>query len=719
MRVVLIYPPLLDPSAGYHSLAYLKSFAAARRDDAISVIDANIDAVCHLTDRVVVDRILAERFERRRLLLDMVSELDDGLADELGELVKLDAFRPDELQTAVRVLRDPVAFYEYPNYRWAVERIVLWMSLLGTLGEPGQFVDGFRLQWRTWHPSAVADLANPELLEKLNRPFFTYYEEVLLPQLQSMRPAVVGLNLTFISQTPFALWLLRLLRSRLPGVHLTCGGTELTDIWKYIADRSRFFDIFGAADSCVVGEGESAFVSLLDAVDNGSLAGADSSVLLHPRYGDVRQSLPVYRFEKLSDLGTPDMSDLEFDKYLSPEPYIYYSPSRGCYWNKCTFCDYGLNEDSPTSPWRQDPATKVIDDLTALASLSRNIYLSVDVLAPATLLRVAEGLVARGVEVRWGAELRLEKYWSPEKCQLLRESGCVALSVGFESGNQRVLDLIDKGTSLSRVRDTLRHMADAGIPIQMMGFTGFPGETFDEAMESVRFLREHRDEWTLGGLGEFALTSGAIVAKRHADFGITGTGPYPGHDIHRELVFDNPAELTQEQQDRLTQEKIAFQVSAFGRPWLGGTDAPHSHLYHARYRRDLVSLMRTAVWRRGKGWDGPWELNGALVRVPPGHAVRVARERADSPRYRYEPSSPGETVFVRADGVIYPLDVTMSAFLDGLAEPDTFAGLLSREHDIPEDRLRAMWNSAVLNHVIVPEGTGARLRSQLLSVSAR
>lgn len=98
----------------------------------------------------------------------------------------------------------------------------------------------------------------------------------------------------------------------------------------------------------------------------------------------------------------PDFSGLPWDLYLSPEKFVYYSPTRGCYWNKCTFCDYGLNTDGPTSPWRQDTADTMIADVTELAKFAKFIYFSVDVLAPATILRFAEKVVERGLDFRWG-----------------------------------------------------------------------------------------------------------------------------------------------------------------------------------------------------------------------------------------------------------------------------------------------------------------------------
>ena len=61
----------------------------------------------------------------------------------------------------------------------------------------------------------------------------------------------------------------------------------------------------------------------------------------------------------------------------------------------------------------------------------------------------------------------------------------------------------------------------AGIGVQIMGFTGFPSETYAEAMDSIEFLNRMRAHWVFGGLGEFQLTAGSMIAKEPERFGIT------------------------------------------------------------------------------------------------------------------------------------------------------------------------------------------------------
>ena len=54
-----------------------------------------------------------------------------------------------------------------------------------------------------------------------------------------------------------------------------------------------------------------------------------------------------------------------------------------------------------------------------------------------------------------------------------------------------------------------------------MGFTGFPTESYEEALDSIHVLEELRGHWTFGGLGTFELTPGAIAAQNPSHFGIS------------------------------------------------------------------------------------------------------------------------------------------------------------------------------------------------------
>jgi anaerobic magnesium-protoporphyrin IX monomethyl ester cyclase len=656
--VLLLYPPITDPTSPYHSLTYLDSYARAHGYPAADIIDVNIEAF-HFSYTPGAAAWLVGRLAAVR----------EQPGDAVKQAAMLGVGEPDAdaVRSAVATLRDTARFYDYDSYQDAVSQIQGWMSCLGAAGIPGQFHNGFQLgpvpQFLNGPAAAMADLTG---LEQLSRPFEPYYEQVLLPRIRARGYDVVGINITYTWQLPFALWLAHRIRRALPGAFLIAGGTEVASCWKYALDRASYARLFDDFDATVVGEGEAAYVAILESRRRGTLPEGQPNVHLHPRY-EARRALPIH-YERLGDIPAPDFSGVDFGQYLSPEPFVYYSPTRGCYWNKCTFCDYGLNSGSPTSPWRQSQEDRMVEDVRAISKHSKFIYFSVDVLAPATILRFAERIVEERLDIRWGAEVRLEKYWSRERCELLRASGCVAVSVGFESGNQRILDLINKGTRPAQVRQTIEAMHAADIGVQVMGFTGFPTETFAEAKESIDFLAQTRDLWAFGGLGEFVLTPGSIVAREPERFGIANLRPQPGEGVARSLAYDEP--VTEAAREAVRRENRRIQPGHFERPWLSGTDTPHSFFYLDRFRTRTWPRLRDNRRLSATDRDQPFIVNGERIPLPSAEVLR-SYELLYAPVHQAPDTK--RTAFRRADGRVVLLPRGVAQLLSAFTEPTTLA----------------------------------------------
>jgi anaerobic magnesium-protoporphyrin IX monomethyl ester cyclase len=683
-RVALIYPPVTDPTSGYHSLSYLDSYARAQGLPAADLIDANIEAFHHTLSPAGAARLAAD-----------LSAADPGRyadyldpAESRAHLLRVGEPDPAGVRDAVDVLRDPARFYDFTRYTRAVDAVTGWMNCLGATGIPGQFRGGFTPSLpRVVTGGSAAALTDERLLATLSRPFQGYYDEVLVPRLVAGRYDVVGVNITYLWQLPFALWLIKQVRRALPDAFLVAGGTDVSDVWKYATRREVMFEVFADLDAVVIGEGETAYTTILEAAAAGTMP-VHPNVRLHPRHG-VTDGLPLLgavslRYEPVRGMPTPDYSGLPWDLYLSPERFYYYSPTRGCYWNKCTFCDYGLNTDGPTSPWRQDTVESMVHDVAALSAQSLFVYFSVDVLAPAAILRFAERVVSDGIKVRWGAEIRLEKYWSDERCELLRRSGCAAISVGFESGNQRILDLIDKGQTPAQVRRTMAAMTKAGIPVQVMGFTGFPTETAAEARESVDFLRDNQELWTFGGLGDFTLTPGAIVAKDPDRFGVSDVRPAPGADIARVLHFREPIAFAARAE--VAAARAELPGNRYDRPWAGGVDAPHTFFYHDRYGTAVRSAMpdeRTDDLRP----DARYRVAGTLVGRPAEDTLAAYQRLYGRPA-----PGPGEVLFRRRDGGLVALPNWSRYVLTLFTPPCTLAAAGAK---LPAPDVQRLWRFLV------------------------
>ncbi|MFD0330640.1 B12-binding domain-containing radical SAM protein [Streptacidiphilus monticola] len=435
---------------------------------------------------------------------------------------------------AVAVLRDPQDFHHYPTYRQATLAIHRWFQLLSLRSLPGVF-SGLTLRTAgAVNYQSHGDLADPEVLDAVNGAFLDYIRGPFRDVLRSRPWRLVGLSVNYAAQLPFALRMAREIREQVPDAVVVFGGTEVCDDVKYARDDADVWRMFPHADLIVPGEGETPLVDILCAVrDGGGFAGLPG--VLHR--GADRRAMRI-NYEHVGALPAPKYDVWDWEAYWSPEPVVLYSPTRGCYWNKCTFCDYGLNTDRPTSPSRERPVARVLEDLAGIASFARTLYFSVDAMSPRFLRELCDGLTGAGLGLRWSAELRLERTFPARgTAARLRDAGCVAIAFGYESASQRILDLIDKGVRIEQVPEILRELAAAGIGAQMMGFTGFPGETAEEAEETYAFLARHRELWSLAGVGGFSLTPGSIVARRPERFGIEVLPLPREHDIARQLSW--------------------------------------------------------------------------------------------------------------------------------------------------------------------------------------
>lgn len=287
----------------------------------------------------------------------------------------------------------------------------------------------------------------------------------------------------------------------------------------------------------------------------------------------------------------------------------------------------------------------------------------------------------------------------------------MAVSVGFESGNQRILDLIDKGTRPEQVRRTMTAMTKANIGVQMMGFTGFPTETREEALDSIGFLRDNPDLWTLGGLGDFMLTPGAIVAKEPERFGISNVRPVEGSDIVRVLRYDEP--VTEAAHDEVMRAKSTLNPGHYHRPWLGSTDTPHSFFYHDRYGTDVRGVLAHDRVRQHDDDRTEFVANGVFV----DRADEQAWEAYRRMRAEEQEGTPGALLpvdrhlFRRADGQVFALNRSSRTFLDLFTAPLTLAEAQHRlwvvEPTVADRVWRTFIGQRLLRRHALPEPTPA------------
>lgn len=211
------------------------------------------------------------------------------------------------------MFRHPEAFFDYRRYKRARTGLNAFFGLLTAVHYPTTLTPAA-------YPTATMLGTMEHILTHQSRdlnPYVRYYEEVLLPLIDTQHPALVGISMVFANQSVQALVLGRMIKTRFPLIHVALGGAYLSQ-WVMTAGDRQVEQLLDCADTIVCGEGEQALIDLLGCVPaNASPAGRPNIICR-----DAATQKPV-RFDHLeytdiSGQPPPDFSDLNLGSYLVP-----------------------------------------------------------------------------------------------------------------------------------------------------------------------------------------------------------------------------------------------------------------------------------------------------------------------------------------------------------------------------------------------------------------
>lgn len=257
---------------------------------------------------------------------------------------------------------------------------------------------------------------------------------------------------------------------------------------------------------------------------------------------------------KQSEVGTPDYSDLLLNKYISVIEIVnpmhrMWSDGRwnkltmahGCYWGKCTFCDISLDYIKIYEPIAANLLCDRMEEM--IAQTGENGFHFVDEAAPPALMRaLALEILRRKLTVTWWTNIRFEKSFSRDLCQLLKASGCIAVSGGLEVASDRLLELIQKGVTVAQVAQVTRNFTEAGIMVHAYLMYGFPTQTAQETIDSLEMVRQMFEIGTLqsGFWHQFAMTAHSPVGMYPEQFSVQRASDTIGTFANNDLVFSDP-----------------------------------------------------------------------------------------------------------------------------------------------------------------------------------
>src|SRR5688572_28961298 len=239
------------------------------------------------------------------------------------------------------------------------------------------------------------------------------------------------------------------------------------------------------ADFIVRGEGEFAFQELVDAIQRGEGLDKIQNLTYRTDTGVIAHNPERPKIPNLDVNPIPDYRLIEGWK---PGGVISVATSRGCPFS-CTFCSvpgmYG-------HAFRTHSIERVLQELE---SHRGNMYtFFADDIFTANKKRVKEllrGMIARDLTPQWGAQVRTETVDDPELLQLMRDSNCFNVYVGFESINPRTLKLFQKKQDLAKIERSIERFHAHKIRIHGMFVVGSDEDDVETLDATAAFARKH------------------------------------------------------------------------------------------------------------------------------------------------------------------------------------------------------------------------------------
>jgi len=345
--------------------------------------------------------------------------------------------------------------------------------------------------------------SNPQfddLYNALHTPKPSYTEGIIARLMQTYLaeepPTVLGISVPFPGNMLGALQAAKYCKQYAPQVKIVLGGGFINTELRSLKDKR----IFEFIDYMCLDDGERPLLSLLEYLQ-GQHQSLFRTYSLNNNQVVLNHSTDVHDIAQ-KEVGTPCYEGLPVGNYLSlcemlnPMHRIWsdgrwnkLTIAHGCYWAKCSFCDISLDYIGQYDDAGADISVNRIKSL--IAETGQTGFHFVDEAAPPkALFALAKKLIEQDIVITWWGNIRFEKTFTPEKCQLLAESGCIAVSGGLEVASDRLLKLMQKGVSVAQVAKITKSFTDAGILVHAYLMYGFPSQTEQETVDALEYVRQ-------------------------------------------------------------------------------------------------------------------------------------------------------------------------------------------------------------------------------------
>jgi len=348
-------------------------------------------------------------------------------------------------------------------------------------------------------------------VEILDAYFHKYDLETTVQEVLEKRPDILGIS-CLTSNGANVYYLIKLLKEKKPALIIILGNVHASYF-------SSFYLNHVGADYVVHGEGEETMLALVRSIAaNKKDFSKIPNLSWKKRMSVIDNKRAVAAQKKIDDYPWPARHLIPFKEYVEGvyaetkvrDTDMVFS-SRGCV-NRCTFCCIGFQHK-----YRMRNPVDVVDEIEFLIKeYGIKSFTFGDSLFMANsehVTAICHELIDRKINIPWFCEGHA-KYADEGLLKLMKRAGCSDVAYGIETGTPRILKEIRKNTTLEEITWAIKTTRKAGIRVSGLFMIGFPGESEEEMMQTIRF----------------ALS----LPLDRAQFAITV--PYPGSPLYDQLI---------------------------------------------------------------------------------------------------------------------------------------------------------------------------------------
>jgi len=528
MKILLITPPMTQLNTPYPATAYLTGFLK-QEGYAVAQRDLAIDLLLSIFSRQGLEKLLGQletnfesiddddlpdsvynflaNYAQYYQCIDGVIRFLQGKDPSLSLRIAKRSFLPEgpQFESLEQMEEMNAEVLEQAFGQLGVQDKAKYLATLFINDIAAVITEGIDPHFEVSRYAERLAASNPsfdDLYNTLHAPEPSYTEllikQVLQQYIDQESPTVLGISVPFPGNMLGALQAAKYCKQYAPDIKVILGGGFINTELRALKEPR----IFETIDYICLDDGERPLLTLLEYFKGER----QCEELLRTYY--LQDGAVIFNAQSTlhdiaqKDVGTPSYEGLPIEKYLSlcevlnPMHRIWsdgrwnkITIAHGCYWAKCSFCDISLDYIGKYDDAGADITVQRIQ--TLIAETGQTGFHFVDEAAPPkALFALAKKLIEQDIVITWWGNIRFEKTFTAEKCQLLADSGCIAVSGGLEVASDRLLTLMQKGVSVAQVAKITKAFTDAGVLVHAYLMYGFPSQTEQETVDALEYVRQ-------------------------------------------------------------------------------------------------------------------------------------------------------------------------------------------------------------------------------------